>query len=71
MVQDHRTGISPTDLVEMRRIFDEHLPTAILRKAHAFHWNNTTKEWELYRIPNIEGTGDRIARCDGTTWVED
>lgn len=69
---DHCQGITPTDLQEMRRIFDDHSPTPILRKAHAFHWDPTTDSWQIYRVPNIETSFTLIAhRDEAGAWIED
>jgi hypothetical protein len=44
MAEYNETGISPTDVDDMRRIFDE---ARIDRSRHCFRWSESNARWEL------------------------
>lgn len=65
-VPDHCVGITPTDLFEMRRIFDS---KTIARPRHCFRWNVTQGRWELSEVAPVNRT--LVAYYDPTLgWVE-
>lgn len=68
--RDFRMGITPSDLHEMRRIFDTQIPP-LARRNHAFHWNNRLDRWELYEA-DIDGATlvASISPDDQAEWQE-
>ena len=62
--RDNRMGVTPTDLSEMRRIFDNATPE-LKRRNHAFHWNGKLDQWELYDIDLSGGTLVATSDPDG------
>jgi len=64
MPKDNQTGISPTDLRDMRKIMDD---AAVARPRHCFRWNNTLERWELSEVAPANRT--LLAYQTSAGWV--
>ena len=56
-----RQGISPSDMMAMRTIFDA---AGVDRRQHAFHYNPQDDVWHLYRVVGLlsESQTARVTR---------
>lgn len=71
-LDEHRYGITPSDLTVTRDLFAG-LTVPVDWSEHAFHHNTDLDRWELYQVPAIETSGTLIAYAyDGTVtdWTE-
>jgi hypothetical protein len=66
MPREDCTGITRTDLQEMRRIFDD---AAIARPRHCFRWSVTEERWEISEVAPADRTLLAYQTDDGWTDV--
>ena len=57
----NRKGISPSDMMAMRKLFDVN---GWDRRQHAFHYNPQDDVWHLYRVTGLlsESNGAKVTR---------
>jgi hypothetical protein len=64
--KEETTGITPTDMQEMRRIWDAN---ALPRFTHRFKWNAAMNRWELLHQPSNTVKAYRNDDSGGN-WIE-
>ena len=71
MTGEHRVAISPTDLDDLRRIFDAKDPP-VAHNRIAFHWSEADNRWECYCTSESVELETLVAHyaVDGGGWTE-